>query len=522
MLACPPTCVSPLSLFAQTGWPQSAFIVEPLPPVVPVKPHRPLGRPALSRLVSTRNLTLTLLRNEGLATLLVINRYFGELYDEETRAEAEGREPDLPEFPAEEMRQAVRRGAINAATDWAVQATRAGLDYLAHLKLDPDLSERLLKDLRSSAVRKTKRMPWHVRAARITRTALFSESTLFAADVVVSSVMEAVRACRGVGPYSPAAFALYDPAHPALAAAALATPASSPLVPVAAVHAPIAERLLRLLSRAALHLARGCVALCAVALANGIAWAMPAARGTLAFAGTQGASVLANLVMARVMEKVLTRQVLACQRKRAGKGAGGAGAGEADAATTTPAPAADAGPVDAALSADAASLAPPDQTPALAPASRPARLVAPEPLGDLSGAEAPPVPTPQQRRPAGPRLPERPPRRATAQRPAAAPTTPAASAPAPATPPSREDRPTLPGSEGGRPWDGAESAAAVAARVAERAVAAAVLHAQRVAASERLPAPIARDPSDDQPADETVAPTSLAAAFISGADASSP
>lgn len=491
--------------------------------MVPVKPHRPLGRPALARLVSTRNITLTILRNEGLATLLVINKYFGELYDEETRAEAEGREPDLPEFPVEEMRRAVRRGAVNAATDWAVQATRAGLDYLAHVKLHPDLSERLLKDLRSSAIRKTRRMPWHVRAARVTRTALFSESTLFAADVVVSSAMEALRAIRGVGPYSPVAFALHDPAHPALAAT-LAPSGASPLVPVATVHASIGERLLRWLSRATLHLARGCVALCAVALANGIAWSMPAARGTLAFAGAQGASVLANLVMARVMERVLTRQVLACQRKRAGKGPNGDADASFAGAVPPSAPRRD-DQADASQSADlpaATDASPNSPEPASAPAQtgRPTPLVPPEPFGDLSGAEVPPVPTPQQRRLAGPRLPERPPRRAAPQRAAAVPV---ASAPAPATPPSREDRPTLPGAEAGRPWDGTEPAAAVAARVAERAVANALSHAQRVTATGGLPAPLARDPADEEPVDEAIAPTSLAAAFVTGADvASSP
>ncbi|KFM27095.1 hypothetical protein F751_1268 [Auxenochlorella protothecoides] len=75
---------------------------------------RPIGWDAWHFLSSRRNILITLIRNEGVSTLLVLNAYFAHLYEEEERADRE--------------------------------CTRAVLDLAAVRRLPPALSSRLTEE----------------------------------------------------------------------------------------------------------------------------------------------------------------------------------------------------------------------------------------------------------------------------------------------------------------------------------------------------------------------------------------
>ncbi|RMZ52323.1 hypothetical protein APUTEX25_005076 [Auxenochlorella protothecoides] len=156
---------------------------------------RPIGWDAWHFLSSRRNILITLIRNEGVSTLLVLNAYFAHLYEEEERADREGREPVWPAFPRHQMSAAARRGLYNSAIDYTVQCTRAVLDLAAVRRLPPALSSRLVRDLRA-AVARAAALPWHRRAPALLATSLLSEASLYAADAAVAACVEAWGAAR--------------------------------------------------------------------------------------------------------------------------------------------------------------------------------------------------------------------------------------------------------------------------------------------------------------------------------------
>lgn len=159
------------------------------------KDLRPIGSEAFAKLTSTKNLGLTLFRNVAMSTLIAINRYLTELYDAEEAAAATGDEPEYPPFPRGEIKESVYAGAFNACLDWATQIVRSLFDWAAAVKLSLPLSRRVRKVLRASAIRKS-RYPFYKRTLRVVKTSLFSESTLYMADWVVSCCMEAYAAMR--------------------------------------------------------------------------------------------------------------------------------------------------------------------------------------------------------------------------------------------------------------------------------------------------------------------------------------
>ncbi|KAL6782556.1 hypothetical protein ACKKBG_A07265 [Auxenochlorella protothecoides x Auxenochlorella symbiontica] len=227
---------------------------------------RPIGWDAWHFLSSRRNILITLIRNEGVSTLLVLNAYFAHLYEEEERADREGREPVWPAFPRRQMSAAARRGLYNSAIDYTVQCTRAVLDLAAVRRLPPALSSRLVRDLRA-AVARAAALPWHRRAPALLATSLLSEASLYAADAAVAACVEAWGAARWYGGPAPA-------------------------------------RARRLVKRVALHALRGAVALAAVSLGNALGSLAPVARGLVMFAAAQGGSMLANAYMGALLERL--------------------------------------------------------------------------------------------------------------------------------------------------------------------------------------------------------------------------
>lgn len=264
-----------------------------------------------------------------MSTLLVLNNYFAQLYEEEERAEREvecglgwlvvydksseapkttgdrkcsaakkktlpqcryldqyqliffspatsasfehirvqDREPLWPAFPREAMKAAARRGLYNSGIDYTVQCTRALLDSVAVRALPLGLSVRLTRDLRAVVIGHASTLTWYARFPRVLGTALFSEATLFAADALVASLVEAFGAWRWYR--------------------------GSPKC-----------RAVRLAKRAALHALRGAAALVAVASGNAVGSTSPISRGLCMFVCAQATSMLTNAYMSGVLERL--------------------------------------------------------------------------------------------------------------------------------------------------------------------------------------------------------------------------
>lgn len=177
------------------------------------------------------------------------------------------REPLWPVFPKQAMRAAARRGLYNSGIDYTVQCTRAVLDYGATRALAAPLAARLTRDLRAAVQGPAAKLAWHRRAPAVLGTALFSEATLFAADALVASCVEAVGAFRWY-------------------------------------RGPARRRAARLAKRAALHALRGGAALAAVACGNALGSVAPAGRALAMFACAQAASMLTNAYMSALLERL--------------------------------------------------------------------------------------------------------------------------------------------------------------------------------------------------------------------------
>ena len=161
----------------------------------PGKKLRPIGSAAVAYATSGRNVALTGFRNVGLSSLIVLNGYLQELYDEEERAQREGVEPKYPPFPWPSMSQALIGGTFNACVDFTTQLVRLAIDWAAAIYLPYDLSCKLRKDLRASALRKERFSFWW-RGPRVMKTAWYSEATFFAADWTVTCALECYTAMR--------------------------------------------------------------------------------------------------------------------------------------------------------------------------------------------------------------------------------------------------------------------------------------------------------------------------------------
>lgn len=251
------------------------------------KLHRPVGYKALARLFSARNVAVMIARNEGLTSLLVLNRYFQEIFEEEERAELMGREPELPPFPVPLLRSAAWRGLFNSGIEWLVQLVRAGLDTLASSRLSPSLASSLIKDLKASARRKAERYAWWYRAYRVTKTSLYSEATLYCADTIVACGSECVAA----------AWHSWGSTLHAMGLKVLPAPPSKPA-------APLAKRLKRLGVRCGLQATRAGACWAAVSAGNGVGSASPVARGLAMFLCANAASFLVNSYMGQLMQRL--------------------------------------------------------------------------------------------------------------------------------------------------------------------------------------------------------------------------
>ena len=150
---------------------------------------------ACAALVSPYNLGLTFARNMSLSSLNLAHKHILMLTDAEEMAIEKGTEPEYIPFPWEDVPGALRGGVINGVLDIVVLSTRGTLDAMARDTLPVWLSYKMRKDLRKSARRKLKYVFWE-RAIRVTKTALFSEATLFVAEWIVSSMLDCYRVFR--------------------------------------------------------------------------------------------------------------------------------------------------------------------------------------------------------------------------------------------------------------------------------------------------------------------------------------
>ena len=214
----------------------------------------------------------------ALSSLIAINRYITLLYEAEENAEITGEEPDYPPFPKTELRASVKVGCVNACIDWATQMLRSVLDWIAAENLGLPLSRRIRKDLRASALRKD-HYTFYSRMPRVARTSLFSESTLYLADYVITCCFEVYNAL-------------------------LKKPTTAEIIQAHGVIYPRKTKLRLLAIRCGLQAGRCTAVWLAISAGNGIGSAAPTKfRGMVMFLCTQlagmGTNLYANAFIAR-------------------------------------------------------------------------------------------------------------------------------------------------------------------------------------------------------------------------------
>lgn len=214
----------------------------------------------------------------ALSSLIAINRYITLLYEAEENAEVTGEEPDYPPFPKTELRTSVKVGCINACIDWATQMLRSVLDWIAAENLGLPLSRRIRKDLRASALRKD-HYNFYSRMPRVARTSLFSESTLYLADYLITCCFEVYNAL-------------------------LKKPTTAEIIEAHGVIYPRKTKLRLLAIRCGLQAGRCTAVWLAISAGNGIGSAAPMKfRGMVMFLCTQlagmGTNLYANAFIAR-------------------------------------------------------------------------------------------------------------------------------------------------------------------------------------------------------------------------------
>lgn len=214
----------------------------------------------------------------ALSSLLAINRYIGLLIEAEEHAAATGEEPIYPPFLEKKLRLAVKVGCINASIDWTTQMLRSILDWIAANNLSSTLSRRIRKDLRASAVRKD-HYRFYSRGPRVARTSLFSESTLYLADWLITCCLETYNAL-------------------------LRRPTTQELIATRGLVYPRNTKLKLLAVRCGLQLGRCTAVWLAISIGNGIGSTAPIKyRGIAMFLCTQlagmGMNFYANAFIAR-------------------------------------------------------------------------------------------------------------------------------------------------------------------------------------------------------------------------------
>jgi hypothetical protein len=210
--------------------------------------------------------------------LVTINRYLNILYEAEEQATATGEDPIYPPFPEKELLRSVNVGCINACLDWATQMMRSILDWMAARNLSLSLSRRIRKNLRASAMRKD-HYSFYSRVPRVARTSLFSESTLYLADWLITCCLEVYNAL-------------------------VRRPTASEIIAAHGVIYPRSTKLRLLAIRCGLQAGRCIAVWLAISTGNGIGSAAPMKyRGIAMFLGAQlagmGTNMYANAFIAR-------------------------------------------------------------------------------------------------------------------------------------------------------------------------------------------------------------------------------
>jgi len=206
----------------------------------------------------------------AVSSLLTINRYIGLLIEAEEQAAATGEDPIYPPFLGKDLQRSVKVGCINASIDWATQMLRSVLDWIAAKNFTLTLSRRIRKDLRASALRKD-HYKFYFRGPRVARTSLFSEITLYLADWLITCCFE-----------------MYN--------ALLRRPTTQELVAAHGVIYPRSTKLKLLAIRCGLQLGRCTAVWLAISIGNGIGSTAPMKyRGISMFVCTQVAAMGTNL-----------------------------------------------------------------------------------------------------------------------------------------------------------------------------------------------------------------------------------
>ncbi|KAK9861270.1 hypothetical protein WJX84_003229 [Apatococcus fuscideae] len=160
----------------------------------------PLQRKNAWSIFSTTALTFALARVYMLPVQRLLQDHFEEMQRIEQEADEQGKEPDFPPFPWDELQDIGRKGlpsaGVEAAKTVLFSLVKWTLDGLVIDKCSDRWAWALTKDVRKSVVRKGQSLRWHQRARRAPATLCRGYGNFYAAQLIVSLPFEFFRVVR--------------------------------------------------------------------------------------------------------------------------------------------------------------------------------------------------------------------------------------------------------------------------------------------------------------------------------------
>jgi hypothetical protein len=157
---------------------------------------RPVGLTAVKTLTSPYLMGFTVARNMSLACLSLAHKHIVLLTEEEEKAIETNTEPEYVPFPWDDLPEALKRGALNSCMEVTVLSIRGGIDWITGeiwMGKKTDIVVRMRTDMRRTSRALAPAYPLSQRFARVVKTALWSEISLYVSEWFVTSLLDTFR-----------------------------------------------------------------------------------------------------------------------------------------------------------------------------------------------------------------------------------------------------------------------------------------------------------------------------------------
>lgn len=137
-----------------------------------------------------RNILFSVFKSALLPFGLLLDSWFDQVRAAEQLAELNDEDMVWPPFPKERVRPAAWAALYAFSRDMTTTVVRLAAQNWVWLHAPVEWANRLLKDFRASAVRKSVKQSWVVRPFRLAQTTFWATSISYASDCAVSIALE--------------------------------------------------------------------------------------------------------------------------------------------------------------------------------------------------------------------------------------------------------------------------------------------------------------------------------------------